>query len=514
MTSQPSLPRTLAKPSRRSVVGGLAGLGVAGMSAGRTMGSGRSHQHDGAPALPQDDLLALVSHATQGFTIDELGRANTLGYDTWLNEQLDPALIDDSAMDQVLAGYTNLFLSAQDLYNLHGPPNNSTPDLLRDLRSLSILRSFQSKRQLHERLVEFWSDHFNIYQNEDTLQRILKFVDDRDNVRAVLMDPQSTFYDLLLANARGASMSYYLDNYASSVGSINENYGRELLELHTLGLVGQPYSERDVKEASRCFTGWAFQPIKSGSLGDFLFIAARHDQGTKKVVGLDIPANGGVNDGLLVLDMLAKHPVTIARLARKLCSWLLRVDPPPAVVKRVEDAYVATGGNLRAMAEAALRAETLHEAKPWLNPKLKRPFHLLVGILRQTKAQITDFSGLQGVVDAMGHTPFDWHTPDGAPDRMQFWGGDVLNRWALPSILLTNKLPGVSIPNSSVADILAGVPLPDVAGRLDRYLCGGAMRHQDRALLQSYVDGISNWNVTSARESIALAMASPSYQLY
>ena len=497
--------------SRRSVMGGMMGLGAASLTLGS--GAAKGQGKNGAPPMVRDELVTLMHHATQGFTLDELARAEAMGYGAWLDEQLDPASIDDSAMDQILAGLPNLPLSAQEIWNINGPPNNTTAGLLRELRSATILRSMMSKRQLYERLVEFWSDHFNILQNEDSLQRILKMVDDRTAVRANVLTAQGTFHDLLLANAQGASMSYYLDNYASKAGSINENYARELMELHTLGVSG-PYTETDVTEVARCFTGWAFLPPQSGSLGDFVFIPNRHDNGAKTVLGQTIPAGGGINDGLTVLSILATHPSTVRRISRKLASWLLRVDPPSSVMLRVENAYRSTGGNIRAMVSAILQPETFLEAAPWKEPKLKRPFHLLVSLLRQTEPQFSNMVGVINALAAMGHAPHDWHTPDGAPDRIESWGGDVLNRWTLASYLLSNQLPGVTVPNSSIGMILGGVPQSQVVRRLDQVLCGGTMRSEDRDLLQSYVDGLSSWNVTSAREAIALAASSPSYQLY
>jgi uncharacterized protein (DUF1800 family) len=497
--------------SRRTVVCGMVGLGAASLTAARAMAKG--HGRHESPPMVHDELVTLMHHATQGFTLDELARAEAMGYDAWIDEQLNPASIDDSAMDQILATFPNLALSAQDIWNANGPPTNTTASLLRELRSGTILRSMMSKRQLYERLVEFWSDHFNILQNEDSLQRILKMVDDRTAVRANVLAPSGTFHDLLLANAQGASMSYYLDNYASQAGSINENYARELMELHTLGVSG-PYTETDVTEVTRCFTGWAFMPAQSGNLGDFLFIPSRHDNGQKTVLGQTIPAGGGLNDGLTVLSILANHPSTVRRISRKLASWLLGVDPPSAVMHRVETTYLSTGGNIEAMVRAILQPETFKEAAPWNNPKLKRPFHLLISLLRQTGAQVTDPVGVISALAAMGHAPHDWHTPDGAPDRIQAWGGDVLNRWALASYLLSNQLPGVTVPNSSIGLILGGIPQSQVTRRLDQVLCGGTMRGEDREIVQSYVDGIASWNVTTAREAIALAASSPSYQLY
>ena len=199
--------------------------------------------------------------------------------------------------------------------------------LIGALRQSAILRAVYSRRQLQERMVEFWSDHFNIYAFKGQGPQF-KVVDDHETIRAHAL---GKFRDLLGASARSAAMLGYLDNTSNRKGVPNENYARELMELHTLGVHGG-YTQRDVKEVARCLTGWTTE--KHWHRGRFLFDPDAHDNGAKQVLGLTIAPGGGVTDGERVLDMLAGHPSTARHLARKLCVHFLG-DAPDAWVSRL-----------------------------------------------------------------------------------------------------------------------------------------------------------------------------------
>ena len=492
--------------SRRNVLGAGLGLAAAAQASALPM---QGPIAGGGPML-RDEIVMLLHHATQGITTSELSRARDMGYDAWLAEQLNPASIDDADCDARLQALPGLAMTGQELFDTYSGGNGMTPQLLGELRSSAIIRSIYSKRQLFERMVEFWTDHFNIYQNEDQTQSMLKVVDDREVIRANAL---GTFPDLLMASARSASMSYYLDNYASTGNNINENYARELMELHTLGVDG-PYTEVDIVEVARCLTGWAFLPPQSGNFGEFEFFQSHHDNGPKTVLGQSIPPGGGINDGISVIDMLASHPSTAEFISRKMISWLLRSDPDQATVNRIKAIYLATGGDIKAMVEEILQPQTLYEANPWQNPKLKRPFHLMVGLMRQTGANLQFPQGLIDGLQIMGQAPFDWHAPDGYSDRIEAWGGAVLSRWSLASYMLANQIPGVVVTPGNVAAMLTDVPQSRAALALDQILCGGQMSLRDRSLLQDYVDAQSQWNLFVAREVIALAASTPSYQIY
>ena len=511
--TEPRRPTSEASPSRRS----LLGIGLASAAATMTARpSTAAPQRTRIPGIPgtgpglRDDLVTLIHHATQGFTIQELEQASALGYSAWLDRQLDPASIPDTELDQRLLDLPSIAMTGQELWNTYGPPVNATGMVAFELRMAAILRSVYSKRQLFERMVEFWTDHFNIYQTEDNYQRMLKSVDDRTVIRKHAL---GTFPELLRASARSGSMSWYLDNYASSAGSINENYAREVMELHTLSVDG-PYFETDIVEVARCFTGWSLQEPGTGYAGEFIFYPSHHDTGSKTVLDNKIPAGGGISDGEYVLDLLAHHPSTAGFISRKMISWLLRVDPPQSLVDQIATVFLTTGGDIAQMVRSILDPAFMAEANPWAHRKAKRPFHFIVGLLRQTGGNMSLSGGVDYALKAMGHTSFGWHTPDGYPDTIEDWGGGVLPRWSVASALLSGHINGVDISQSAILNIIGDTPRDEVARRLDAILCGGTMTHDDRDGLQTYINTLPSWTIADMREIIALAASTPSYATY
>lgn len=464
----------------------------------------------GRGPLLHDNLVMLLHHGTQGITGAELQRSRTMGYGAWLDEQLDPSSIDDAECDGMLASIPFLNMTNQELWDNYSTPGSAVGQLSRGLQASALIRSVVSKRQLFERVVEFWTDHFNIHQNQSGKLRMFKVVDDREVIRAHAL---GTFPELLLASARSAAMSFYLDNYASSDGAINENYARELMELHTVG-VGAAYTPAHIVDLARCLTGWRFEWPGSGVFGDFRFASGKHDSGSKTVMGLTVPAGGGESDGIAALDYLAHHPLTAEFVSRKMISWLLRSDPDQAQVNQISAIFSSTGGNIKTMVRAILQPGFLLQANPWRNPKLKRPFHLLAGLLRQLGADPSNPLTLNQALQAMGHAPYDWHAPDGYSDRIEAWGGGVLSRWSLVSRLLEDGFAGVTVGPTEINHLLGGVPRPQVARTLDLLLMGGHMAIKDRMLLQEHVNVMPQWGLAEAREAIALAASSPSYQIY
>ena len=322
-------------------------------------------------------------------------------------------------MEGRLASYDTLFMSSQEIYDTYSE-DRGVP--IRQLVEATILRAIFSKRQLYERMVEFWTDHFSIDIN-DELVTFFKTADDRDVIRQHAM---TSFPQLLNANARSGAMLYYLDNYANVVGHAQENYARELMELHTLG-VKAPYTQQDVEEVARCLTGWTLggsgNPL---GFGAFVFHPPFHDFDSKTVLGQVIPAGGGESDGQTVLDILAYHPNTARFIAEKLCKRFCSYNPSPTLINSVADTYSATGGDIKSMLRVILQEEVLHE---FARPKFKRPFHLVASLLRASNANVADPRLLFEMLFIMGHAPFYWPTPDGYPDSLAAWAVSLVPRW-------------------------------------------------------------------------------------
>jgi uncharacterized protein (DUF1800 family) len=252
-----------------------------------------------------------------------------------------------------------------------------------------LVRAVESKRQLQETLADFWSNHFNIDMRKNA-GRVLKVLDDRQTIRPHLF---GSFRELLGASAHSPAMLVYLDNARSSKqmsnrkgktrGGLNENYARELMELHTLGVDGG-YTQSDVTEVARCLTGWGLRP---GS-GQFQFHGRLHDEGEKTVLGQRIAAGGGQNDGEQVLDILASSPATAHFLARELCQRFVADEPPPALVERVAQTFLKTKGDLPSVYKSIfLSREFL--SKGAYRAKIKSPFELAVSSVRALGGQLS-----------------------------------------------------------------------------------------------------------------------------
>ncbi|HEX5965406.1 MAG TPA: DUF1800 domain-containing protein, partial [Pyrinomonadaceae bacterium] len=254
--------------------------------------------------------------------------------------------------------------------------------IIAELQASRILRAVYSERQLQEVMVDFWTNHFNVFAGKGADRWLLTSYD-RDTIRPHTM---GKFYDLLLATAQSPAMLFYLDNFQSVSPNmqpgplarrlegqqrqrrgINENYARELMELHTLGVDGG-YTQKDVQEVARCFTGWTIFAPRGGGLavamdgpraerlrenaGKFFFNLRAHDDGEKAVLGHKIAAGGGIKDGLMVLDILARHPSTAKYVATKLSRYFVSDTPSPALVERVASAFTKSGGDIRATLKA------------------------------------------------------------------------------------------------------------------------------------------------------------------
>lgn len=449
---------------------------------------------------PGSILAKLVRRTTMGLNTTELNRAVSLGYSAYLEYQLDHAAIDDSALQAMIAPLTTLTQTSQQL---------STADsgLIRsELIQALILRAVFSNRQLYERVVEMWTDHFNIDISDGDFS-YLKAIDDRDVVRANAM---STFPQILSASAHSPAMLRYLDNNISTAGNPNENYARELLELHSLGVNGG-YTQQDVVEVARCFTGWTYFGRNNGvNTGAFRYNNNVHDNGQKIVLGNLIPAGGGIQDGMTVLNILSNHPSTAQFIATKIAKRFVAEDPPQSVVNDIAATYIATNGDIKAMLRTALKPNVLADAAP----KYKRPFHVMMSMLRVlplTLASPITTNALRSQLAAAGQQPYYWGPPDGYPDSFAHWSGLLLPRWNFAFSLLANQTAGVQV--DYVTFYTGATNADQMADRINQVMFQNEMPTYDRNRIRDYL--LPNTpSTTRQREAIALAAASPSFQWY
>ncbi len=499
---QDRAPFSAARPSRRRLLGASLLGGLAW--------NGASRSASASVSVSDTPFLRMLWRTCQGFDLEYYQRAWSLGWDGYLNWQLDPAAIPDAQSDAWLAQFPSLTMSAKQLYDTY---NASQGQMKNELRWATILRSVYSWRSLFERSVEFWTDHFNQDQDDGNVG-YFKTVDDRDVIRAHAL---GTFPDLLWASMHSPSMLHYLDNYNNKVSGPQENYARELLELHTMG-VGSGYTEMDVKEVARCLTGWRYVTSTSDpAWGTFLFQSNLHDQGAKTVLGVPIPSGGGINDGQIVHQILSSHPSTAKHIASKLCRWFLVDAPPAALVDEVAQIYTQTGGSIQLMLRHILRTQSFELALPASNPKLKRPFSFGVGLLRALRARVTSTTSLHTHFKNMGQEPFDWPAPNGYPDSVGAWGSSLLPRWNFATKLLDGALSGLALDQTYIEQVwLGGAALPsaELPERIDLMLTGGILSASDLEIVRRFILRAANVNWTVKREAIALAASLSSYQLY
>ncbi|WP_457666412.1 DUF1800 domain-containing protein [Thiolapillus sp.] len=385
---------------------------------------------------PDPDILTL-NRSTFGISTELVEEMRRLGRENWLEQQMDWESIDDRETDDFLhRQMPTLFMSERELAALP-----SMGQAANQLKQATIYRAMYSNRQLYEVMVEFWSNHFSIYHRDGPVT-LLKTLDDRNVIRPHAL---GNFRELLHASSKSPAMLVYLDNHTNFAGTPNENYARELMELHTLGVNGG-YTETDVQEVARCFTGWAVGRRGSDKLGKFQFYPRRHDQGEKTVLGTTIPAKGGIRDGERVIDLLAGHPSTARFISTKLARHFVSDEPPTSLVVRLTRVFLDTDGDIRSLLWEIFRSNEFLQSA---DLKLKRPMEYIIGALRSTGAKPgpTAYRSLREYLFALGQIPFDWVPPDGYPDVADYWisTNGLLNRWNFASALAGSRLPGIRL---------------------------------------------------------------------
>jgi uncharacterized protein (DUF1800 family) len=488
------------------------------------------------------DIVHVLNRITFGPRPGDVARVREIGLEAYLEQQLHPERIDDTALEQTLTRFETLDLDTSTLvreYHLPAlmtrrrlraeaarapqrdgasdlipgrPEPGMDPDELRRRRSelppemrrgqlisqelmeQKIIRAVSSERQLQEVLVDFWFNHFNVSMRKGPLIQPFLTEYERDVVRPHVL---GRFRDLLGAVAESPAMLLYLDNWLSSdpdapealtrsfrnqrptgrsradgrdgsqiprVGSgdprrgarmggippiqpgqrdgVNENYARELLELHTLGVDGG-YTQHDVVEVARALTGWTIAPLRGG--GGFHFEQRLHDDGEKHILGQTISGHGKAS-GDEVLDLLARHPSTARFIATKLVSRFVTDDPPPVLVERAAAHFLETDGDLREVTRLILTSPEFF-ATETQRAKVKTPLEFVVSSVRALDAEVNQGLGLVRGLRELGMPLYRCQPPTGYSDRADAWvnTGALLARMNFAIALVGNRLPGVQV---------------------------------------------------------------------
>lgn len=502
-------------------------------------------------------IIHLLQRATYGVRPGDVEAALSIGRDAWLERQLQPERLDESALAVRLAAFPTSSMGPAELYEAYPPPrvlrarfgspDSLSPSMRRELRRASparlaadlagakLTRAVYAERQLEEVMVDFWFNHFNVFFGKGA-DRWLVADYERTAIRPNVF---GRFEDLLAATASHPAMLFYLDNWRSSVPDslnprarrrrlagprrnhgLNENYARELLELHTLGVDGG-YTQEDIVEVARAFTGWTITRPSSMEDGEgaveFVFRAPMHDPGVKNVLGRTLPAGRGRRDGLDVLHLLATHPSTARHIATRLIQKLATDDPPPAFVDEVAGVFEATGGDLRAVTRAVLTSERFY-APELRNSKVRTPIQLVAASLRITGADVKDAPGLLQVLRALRQLPYQSEVPTGYPAASDEWvnGGAMLQRMNFALAFASGHVRGVHFDPDRVPGLPAVRPsdsLESRVGDLARALLPGVETGDLEALIVA--DSRADPGRTAEqklRRSAGLLLGSPEFQ--
>jgi hypothetical protein len=444
-----------------------------------------------------DPVFHLLSRAAHGPWPGDLERVRSIGSEAWIEEQLAPDLIDDTRCDLRARRFETLWHEPGTCYEY------KKPVLREELTRHTLLRAIYSRRQLFEVMVGFWSDHLNInLEKGDCIY--LKPSDDRLVVRAHAL---GRFRDLIRASATSPAMLVYLDgkeNKKSGPDDVpNENYARELLELHTLGVDGG-YTQSDVYEVARCLTGWRLRT--RWRKGTVYFDPLLHDDGEKVVLGQRIRAGGRESDLDRVIEIVCSHPSTAQHIATKLVRRFVAEEPPPTLVQRVAATFTDTQGDIKSLLRTILTSNEFKESR---GAKVKRPFQFIVSALRALGADTHAHQPLIDYLLRMGHGPFQYPTPDGYPDKAAPWMGTLLWRWNFAFALASNRVPSVDVPLDRLIRAIGA----DVSGDPSTLLSHFVGRRATEAELTAFSENPSSGSVTDyGAELVGLILASPAFQ--
>lgn len=476
------------------------------------------------------------------------GEAETLladGWQTWVRRQLTPdAVIDADWQAHLQQRYPSLSMSMADIFTTYRPPIENDPPTKRErqrrqalrtqvrdeLRSSVLDRAIHSEAQFAQVICEFWRNHFNIDQNKSQVAYLANHYE-QHVIRAHAF---GRFEDMLLASARHPAMLIYLDNHVSQkplgkyeqrmveryegrarkpesvialqrYRGLNENYARELMELHTLG-VDSGYTQHDVTELARVLTGWTARWTDDGEYG-FHFNPDVHDTDPKRLLGHSIARNGGLEEGEQIIRGLARDRRTATFIASKLCAYLVHDDPDPRLVRRIAKVFDRTGGNLPDVYEAIIFSDQFTSRRSY-RAKFKTPFEFVTSTLRATGARIRDLRPTLSALDRMGQSVYRMPDPTGYDDRAERWldPGVLAYRWHFALQIGRGQIKGITLPARYTTD-LAGQPADRLKTILVQALLPGGLDPRTDTILSTRIRARPE-----PAHALGLLLGTPSFQ--
>jgi uncharacterized protein (DUF1800 family) len=548
------------------ITAALLSIAPIGMSA-QTSGAGKTQ---GKPAVVRSDVRELpadqqiihaLSRLTFGAKPGDVQKVRAIGLDTWIDQQLRPDKIDDSALEGFVAKYSVLHQDQNSLLQQYAQQQrerrqvrttradstrlmngadsmamrqqlqqqfNLTRQVVTQLQSSRVARAVASERQLQEVMTDFWENHFNIYAQKGGPEPYYLTDFDENVIRPHAL---RKFRDLLEAVSKSPAMLFYLDNARSMADStrptlagrngggmrmvpmrrgafgamraaqqmqrqqqqqqqqkrqrqgLNENYGRELLELHTLGVDGG-YTQQDVINVARAFTGWTIQPPAQG--GGFVFRAQVHDAGDKIVLGHKLAAGRGEEDAEDVLDILARSPATAHFISFKLARRFVSDSPSKALVDHAAQVYLRTDGDIREVLRAIITSPEFFSQQAF-HSKVKTPFEVVVSAMRSLNASPDSTPRTAQVIAFLGQPIFGHQAPNGWPETGDAWmnTGAILNRINFGMAAAAGRLPGADIRALPALDTLRAAPRDKQVDAVVSTILNGMVSPDTRGVLLS-----------------------------
>ena len=457
-------------------------------------------------------ILHALNRLTYGPRPGDVDRVKAMGLQKWIDQQLTPSRIDNSALDAKLQRLDTLTLDSETIQREYAAPamqerrkrQRENPDAVRpepgsmrndpnmprapmsevqrkgrqvisDIEEAKLLRAVYSDRQLEEVLVDFWFNHFNVFAGKGITRNFISEYE-REAIRPYVL---GNFRDMLGATAKSPAMLFYLDNWLSSgadgamgargarargaqvagprrSNGINENYARELLELHTLGVDGG-YTQDDIVNVAKAFTGWTIERQEAA----FRFAPGRHDRSEKVVLGKSIKP-GGMDEGERVLDIVATHPSTARHIATKLAIRFVSDTPPASLIDRAAATFTATKGDLREVVRVILTSQEFSAADAY-RAKVKTPLEFVASALRATGAEVRTALPLARTLRDMGMPLYGCQPPTGYDETAASWvsAGALVGRMNFAVDLSKNAVRGVRVPLSAEQTLAMKIGAPE-----------------------------------------------------
>ncbi|MSR07248.1 MAG: DUF1800 domain-containing protein [Gemmatimonadetes bacterium] len=569
-------------PTSRSLAGALLLMGLAGLAV-PPAGIWRAPSGTPPDSAARARALHALNRLTYGPRPGDVDRVVAIGIDRFIDEQLSPEKISDQALEQRLATYevlktspeqmARVFAQAQrqqlqqrrergDSMRPQPPEPGMMPDsaqrarlrqdamdnplrrLLGQYQQATMARAVMSERQLYEVMVDFWTNHFNVFIGKGADRFLLPgYIEETIRPRAL-----GTFDDLLIAVAKSPAMLFYLDNAQSvAPGSeppqlarlrqargrpgrmgfgmnperaeslmaraeerrpkgINENYARELMELHTLGVDGG-YTQQDVQNVARILTGWSINQPRQRP--EFVFNEWAHDHGVKTVLGQRFPAGRGMDEGVELLHALAKHPATMRHVSEKLCARLVRDDPPDGCVDAAVHAWERTGGDIRAVVRAIVTSPDFW-APENRAAKVKTPLEFLVSAVRAVGASPDTTPALAMLVARLGQPLFGQQPPTGYPETRESLvnSGALLQRMNIALGIAAGRAPGVRVDLDRLA--LPTADIETLVSAVNKTVLNGTASANTLKTMRDQTRDLSG--ETARTMVVGMALGSPEFQ--